>query len=239
MLPPFPSAPAMYAAACGRECTGPDRCYWCGAPCPRLLPHDDPRPTLGMKANPHARCPGNQYQCNGCWLFARKKVTVRWVAGDFTDGLTPARLSWWITPNAAAGIRPGPDSHAMYAILLRPPLRFTLSLLAGTNQPPNRLQMALANDHREIKAGTPLTFTINGIPFAYTVYELEEALKTGDASGCEPGVRELTKLLGDYPPLKPQKIEKQGRPPGSRTQPNITKDVVTAPTSGGVLPATV
>lgn len=218
------TAPALYALACGHECSGPDRCYWCAAPCAKVIPHNDQPPALvARKANPHARCPGNQYQCVGCWLFGRARVTVHWLGGGLADGMSPARLSWWLTPDGAWAVRPE-DAAALYEALRRPPLRSCLALLDG--EPVNRLQNGLVNDLDVVKAGTPLAFTINGVPHAYTIYELDEVLKGADPAGTEPGVQALLRLFGQ-PAAEKKKLER-GRPAGSLTQPNVTKNVLAA-----------
>lgn len=232
------TAPALFAQAHSRVCAGPDSCYWCGAPCPKILAHDDPRPPVRATPNPFAKRPGNSYQCIGCWLFGKPKTTVFWLSGDFKDSQTASKHSWWITASGAWGIRIPEDSAALYKALLRPPLRFVLSLLDGDNPGPNRLHTALANDHPEIKASTPLTFTVNGVPFCYTVYELEEALTNpGDAAGLLPGVRELLRILGPYKALEAPKVKKErGRPAGSETLPNKNKKLVTVGASASGFP---
>ena len=231
------TAPAIYALANGKVCDGPDNCHWCGAKCPRLLPHDDKRDPLIRTRNPHARFPGNQYQCIGCWLFGRQRISVTWLSGGIKDGQSPANHSWWMTPHGSWGVRIPEDSEALYKILLRPPLQFVLTFVEGKD-PINRLQMALANDHAEIKASTPLTFTINDVPYCYNVYELEEALTSPeDLSGMLPGVRELVRLLGPYKTgAAPAPKREKGRPLGSHgadNKPNSTKNVVTVMAASG------
>jgi hypothetical protein len=74
------------------------------------------------------------------------------------------------------------------------------------------------NDNREVKADTPLWFTVNGVSFQYTIHELETALTSGEA--YEPGARELLRLLGPCPAMAEDKStateqapRKPGRPP--------------------------
>lgn len=229
------TAPALYASAHGRKCEGPDRCHWCGAPCPRLLIHDDNRSPMIQTRHPHARFPGNAYQCMGCWLFGRQRVTVFYADGTYKDGQTPYKHSWWITEKECRSIRIPQDAPSLYRMILRPPLKFALALLDGPNPPPNRLQLALANDHQEIKASTPLTFTVNEVPFCYNIYELEEVLTSPDAdlSGRLPGVRELIRLLGPYKELEDSIKKERGRPSGSETLPNMTKKLVAATATSG------
>lgn len=227
------TAPALYALANGRNCDGPDNCHWCGAPCPRVLAHDDQRHPMTAGRHPYAKFPGNQYQCIGCWLFGKQKITTFWLGGGYKDSQTPSKHSWWITAEGCWAVRLPEDTTALYKVLLRPPLRFALSLLEGQNPPPNRLQMALANCHTEIKASTPLTFTVNEVPFCYSVYELEEALTSpGDLAGRLPGVRELIRILGPYKEME-EPDRGKGRPLGSETLPNNAKKLVAAVATSG------
>ena len=228
------TAPSLYAIANSKVCAGPDNCHWCGAHCERLLPHGDKRSPMAVGKHPYARFPNNNYQCIGCWLFGRKLVTTFILGGGLKDSQDPSKHSWWITTEGSWTVRIPQDAAALYKVLLRPPMTFVCSLLEGPNSPPNRLQTALANNHKEIKASTPLTFTINGVPYCYSVYELEEALTSpGDLAGMLPGVRELIRLLGPYKELEDSAKKGKGRPAGTETLPNTAKKIVTAEATSG------
>jgi hypothetical protein len=107
--------------------------------------------------------------------------------------------SWWITDVGAWSIRPQ-DWRLLKPLLIKPPKTFVLSLI---DKPPNQLQTAIINDHCEVKADTPLGFTLDNTPYWYTTYELAEALKTGELSG-EPGVRLLAERIRAVEPIVPQ-----------------------------------
>lgn len=205
------TCPELFAASQGACCSGPDRCHWCGAPCERWWRHDDAPPAIGVR-NYLALCPGNAYICHGCWLFRRRRVTVQHLDGSYSDGQTPSRCSWWITPDGAWSlrVRGGADRDAAYALLLKPPLTFSLALLEDPAEVCH-LQRTPVNDFSVIHADTPLRFSLDNRTLAYTAYELTEALK-GGLDGREPGVRALVRLLGPPEARKAEEdAEKRGR----------------------------
>jgi len=222
-------ASQIYALSQNSKCSGEQSCHWCGGPCGRLWLHDDPPPVPCYRTNSSARKPANPYICCGCWLWRRKKITAPYLSSGMKDSQTPNSHSWWITESGAWALRPVEnDSLALWKILASPPLRFVLCFV--TSQPlasgrtdfpagiSNLIHLAVANDHKEIKASTELHFTINNIPHSYTVYELEEATKHG-ADGKAPGVRELFRLLGQ--PQAAAEAPRQkgaGRPAGSKAE---------------------
>lgn len=189
---------------------GEDRCHWCATPCKRLLPHDDVIQIPFTRTNTTAKCPSNSYICMGCWMYRRKRVTVRYLSGGFQDGQSATDHSWWLTDTDAFAIRPD-DYHTLYAHLLKPPIRF--SLMLKTNGHNNLLQCGVANENAIINASTRLFYTVNGTPFAYTPSELEQGLR-GGPEGKEAGVAELMRILGPYSfPVEEEVVRGKGRPP--------------------------
>lgn len=214
---PILTAPTLYALAEGDRCEGDLECYWCGAPCGRQFPHDD-RPAMPfVKADRRfVKRPGSAFTCRGCWLFRRRRITVRFLSDaepKFLDIQCPLNHSWVVTERAAYGVRPDRDAAALYELLLDPPLRFALSLIV--NEKTNPIQSAPANNLTEIKGDTPLSFFCDWAGFTYTVCELEHVLLTDKPDGAMPGTRLLYSLLGPYQ-LKEERSErrKRGRPSG-------------------------
>ena len=220
------SASELYALSQTAVCSGPDDCHWCGSPCRRSLPHDDPTPPIGVKRREPALRPGNTYICVGCWLWRRTNLSVNFLSGGVTDRQTPSSHSWWITSDGAWGIR-HEDHGTLGQLLLNPPLRFCLMLLGELQV--NHIQTAMANDLAEIKSDTPLTFTVDGKPLTYTVYDLREALKSGPV-GRDPGTTVLLRLLGSHAP----KLSPEGEQPGGsgRKHKEIQQDTPLGKRSG-------
>lgn len=114
----------------------------------------------------------------------------------------------------------------MWNILLHPPLRFALSLVDDNVK--NHLQKMVVNDFREIKADTMLSFTVNGNPLRWSVYELEQAIQHGP-KGKEPGVQEILNRFGAYVPPPISAVKKTAGRPTENDDPNLKsiKKVVT------------
>lgn len=200
------NAADLYALACGMSNQGPARCYWCGAACERTCPHGDLPPTPFVKNYSGAKCPGEAYVCQGCQLFRRKRVTLPFLAEGFRDGQTTADHSWYLTEAGVWGLRDA-DHLTLYKKLLEPPRRFVLALKTADCRR-TEIHLAAANDCPEIKANTPLSFTLNNKPQQYTVYDLETAIKQNNH--VSPGVQALIRFLGK-PPLLNRPNDK-GRP---------------------------
>lgn len=240
-------ASELYAISQGAYCEGPDECHWCGAPCKRMFSHDDVIPipyVRNHQARMLAKRPGNGFVCVGCWLWRGGKKTIRFLDNTYKDGGKPPKFSWYATEQGAWAVRTQ-NEPALWQKLLEPPLRFMLSFLIGEpiasgelqcpNGVPNHLQLCVANDHAEIKADTPLSYTVNNVLHTYTVYELGEAIRRG-LEGKSGGVRALFTLLGP-PPVgllgddDPQKVRMGRYPIVSENDGKMVKKVVT-PASG-------
>lgn len=201
------TAAEIYARSQGYECKGPDRCHWCGSPAERTWLHNDPPPTPFIRTKSTARVPHSAYECIGCWLWHRQRVTVFFLDGTLRDSQCAMRHSWLLTEQSANAINRS-NYSLLYDTLLNPPRRFCLSLLDGENYV-NRLELIQANDNMEVSADTVLHFTINHIPHSYSVYELEHALRH-EPGGKSPGTQALIRLLGDY--KLPEKKRAAGSP---------------------------
>ena len=124
------------------------------------------------------------------------------------DGRCPMLHSWLMTDDGAWAIGDG-SWPALYAFLLKPQLRFSLSLVDAREA--NHLQCAIVNDLCVIEAGTELLFTINNVKFKYTVYELDQAIRYGE-EGKSSGVQELFKIhRPSMKILEPEGPVKRGR----------------------------
>lgn len=195
------TVPTLYAMSqiTNYETKGKWKCHWCGAPCGDNWQHDDPYPNFFSKVRSNALHPSSAYVCKGCWLFRRPRITVMFLEGGFKDGQCPLRHSWWITEESAWGLEKlkvmdefkyGPRMHDL---LLKPPLKFSLSLVDGME---NQIHRACCNVNEEVKADTLLKFTLNNVEMSYTVYDLEKGLANGGFEGHGPGVQALIRLFG-------------------------------------------
>lgn len=208
----------LYAQVLSRKCAGEQSCHWCGGPCDRTLLHNDP-PRIPFQKTPNtAKNYSSIFCCVGCWLWLRGSISVAFLTDErLRDKQKACNHSWWITGRGAWGLEPS-DYSTLYEQLLKPPLRFCLMLNTDKNTP-NHLHMAVLNEMEVIDAATPLRFTLNNVIFQYSVYELEQALKSGTI-GKEPGVRELMTVMGQYdfskppvPEVIPPEPKGHGRPP--------------------------
>jgi hypothetical protein len=239
LMRPWPAA-AVWATLYGSPSDkthlviGEVPCHWCGSPCGRVNVHDDLPPVPFIRSRANARYPWSAYQCNGCLLFRRQRVSITFLGGIARDGQAPRNFGWWLTDEARAllpgargtvfkgGASIGLDQRAMlWRLLFEPPRRFALSLLVESRE--TNLHDVVLNDHLgEINAGTVHTFTLDNRPLTYSVYELEQALRYGP-DGREPGVVALCNLLGPYelPELPTNKGgDRRGRPKSAVKQDN-------------------
>ena len=183
----------LYAFTHNYVCEGSFHCHWCGMPCGNLWRHDDPPLIIGVRSKSGAKYPNEPYLCWGCWLYRFKRTTVTHLSsGQFTDGQTPPKHSWWITEAGCWSIRP-PDYPVLLEKVRNPPLRFTLALIDPHNGP-NWLHYWILNDHAKITPMTTHQFTFNNVRHVYSIAELEDCL-AGKAEGKEAGSRLLADLL--------------------------------------------
>lgn len=200
----------LFALAHGHKCSGDQECHWCTGPCERHWIHDDLPIVPFVRTNSHAKRPGNAYICWGCWLYRRGRITVSTLQNELIDRQNLMDHSWILFDNQIKVIKKE-DKFKLYEILLNPPLVFCLSLL---NEPStkNLIQLSILNENEKIFANTPIHFTLNNIQCEYTIYELEEALKTQELTGKSPGVRLLIETIGPCV-LKEKEKRGRGRPP--------------------------
>ncbi len=197
----------LYAKTCNLKCEGSEKCHWCGAACGQFNLHDDVPFLPFVKSTQSPRYPFEKWICNGCYSWRRKSLTVNFLDGSFKDRQCPMTHSWLLTDIETIGLEKG-MGKGMYPILLAPPLRFSLSLVTN-GKTLNFIHLCMANDLPEIKANTELAFTLDNIPLAYTVYELEGGLRYG-SEGKMPGVRALIDFFGkgDLEPIPEVKKDK-------------------------------
>jgi hypothetical protein len=201
------SARDVYATASGFSLSGPDRCHYCGGACERTTTHNEPVPVLLGRTDTYgvtrkkaewAAYPGLPYVCLACQAWRRPRITVPYFGGGIKDGQTARKHAWYCTPGGAWGVGPSSGPKLMER-LLSPAARFFLALLEGDEPPDNLLQCFAVNDNDEIKAETPLHFTVNNVPHTYTVYQLEQAGLRRTTQGLDPGAAALVRILGPVP----------------------------------------
>lgn len=194
------AAVQMYAESQITPCEGPFECHWCAGACSSKERHDDPYPLPFQKGTNRnlARRPANPYICRSCWLYRRPRQTIYFLdRKEYQDKQSLLNHSWLLTPLEILAIRSPQDYPRLQEILFKPPRRFTLSLLTGKG--PNFIHTAVANTHEEIKADTPLCFTLDNVAMEFSVYELEWFKEEKDGTGLMPGTRALGKLFGWEP----------------------------------------
>ena len=215
------SAPELFAISQGKKNTGSERCFWCGGSAeasPQFLRDGQHNPPAGRHPG-GARFPQGRHVCLGDWLYRRESVTVFYPDDTLKDRQCLLRSSWWLTDEGIRALRKEDAPH-VYKALLNPPPLFCLSLLSAEPQNGklityNQIHLACVNDLAEVRADTPLAFTLDNVRHEYTVYELRETLKTRVAEGKMPGVRALTARFGmvAVPGLgDPEAKRERGRP---------------------------
>lgn len=226
------SAADLFALSQGTCNMGDQECHWCASPCTREFLHDDPPPLPFVRSKSTARRPGNPYVCTGCWLWLRKSVTVRFLGSGFLDRQAAKNHSWYITEEGAWALRApsasgliGEDTTSLYGALLKPPRKFVLALRNPSGGVDVLPQLLLTNDTPASDAvmyDSAMKMTLNNVPYEYTVYELEEAVRAGTHEGYGPGVRALFTTMGPppeglrralTPPEKRVEKRERGRPP--------------------------
>jgi hypothetical protein len=230
------NTPRLFAHAHGQEIRGPARCHWCGNPCDRLWPHDDLPPLPFTKQKYHALCPSEPWVCVGCWLYRRKRVTLRFFSGDFRDGQAAGDHSWLLTEGGFWGLSPYClKSPQLREFFLKPPLRWALAVRDGREPPACLIHRTPLNDLPEVQVGSLLRFTINNVEHTYSVFELSQAMAHG-TPGKQAGTRELFRLLGEprlKPPLPPPPPSVGGRPKEPEPAAAVlTRNVQTPPNQG-------
>lgn len=217
-------ASTLFAQLNSKKQKGYERCHWCGGACDRSWQHDDSPPIPFVKNKNGAHCPSEPWICVGCMMWRKPRTTIRYHDGTQRDSQCPMNFSWFLTAHDAFALRPN-ELTKIYPVLLAPPRVFTLSLITNT---PNRIHCMVVNEFAEVTQGSRLTFTLDNMPFEWSPYELEHALRNG-AEGKEPGVRTLIGLLGPFelPALPPAEVKPQGGRPQPLADGKILKKVIT------------
>ena len=96
----YPSACSLFAAAHGQTCAGPNRCYYCGAPC------DGERPVSrfvldSFTARDTVADVSSEWICAGCALAMRSDAEVTLADGDAGPNGRTWMYSWLVTPAKA------------------------------------------------------------------------------------------------------------------------------------------
>lgn len=118
-MKPITSVPHLFAVAAGSDCTGPHRCYYCGAPCKEKYPA-----ATYVKSSFTGRAgvvsPGSPYVCRGCVLCLRESTELTLIDGEQRDGQKVRGYSWLLTRSRAVAMT---RSHAtqIRALCLSPP----------------------------------------------------------------------------------------------------------------------
>ena len=224
----------LYALSQGSKCVGDQQCHWCGGACNRDRIHNDMDPIPFHKTITTAKIRSSPYCCTGCWLWRLRSRTIVYLPTldpnpPLKDRQTAKNHSWWITKEGAWVIPQPfipPNPEPIYSLLLKPPNPFALLLRKGDVD--NQIQLGIVNNGPGVLADTPIQFTFDNVLHSYTVYELEQTLKTGESSGKSAGVRILLETFGPYTlPEEPKKTtEKGGRPSQGGTDGKITKQPV-------------
>lgn len=212
------NAPYLYGVTQDREPRGErEKCHWCGNPCEAINRHDDPPPIMGVRSpRSSARMPGSHYICTGCFLWRRGSVTIPFLDDkSWDDRQSPQNHSWWLQETEARAIRlpnstrtSSADIPILYNKLIHPPTQEAFCLAMVTSGYVSKLHQAKVNyTSSGFTQNSPIHFTLNNAEHTYTVYELQEAMRTGK-NGKEPGVRALLDTLGPPPSgvIKPEKI---------------------------------
>lgn len=203
----------LFAASQEMVCKGTFECHWCASPCTNRWGHDDEVIPF-QRCSTFAKRPGNQFICQGCWLFRRPSISVRSLGDTLTDRQCLMNHSWILTKENIRVLSHKDNSkEILYQRLLKPPLLFALSLKHPLTDCKSYLHCVHINDLSIINSDTPLVFTVDNKPHTYTVYELEEGLRHG-TEGKMPGVRLLVELLGEFKLPDEIKFEKKEGMPG-------------------------
>ncbi len=223
----------LYALSQGSKCEGDQKCHWCGGACNSQRIHDDVGPIPFQRTTTTAKVLSSAYCCIGCWLWRLRSRTITFLPAlnpdyPIKDRQTAKKHSWWITREGAWAIPQPfipPNPERVYSLLLKPPNPFALLLRKDTD---NQIQLGIVNNGSGVLADTPIQFTFDNVLHSYTVYELEQTLKTGEVTGKSAGTRILIETFGEWKlPEEPKKTtEKGGRPSQGGVDGKVTKQPI-------------
>lgn len=164
------SVPHLFAVAHGQACEGPNRCYYCSAPCST----DHPAATYvkdSFTGRSGVAAPGSPWVCNGCVLALRESAEIMLVGGEKRSGQRVRGYSWIVMeplPLAAT------KAHlaTLREICLEPPWPPFAIVLSDSGQT-HQLYRGVVNHARE-----PVVVTLEGERIAYRPAELRSLLVT-------------------------------------------------------------
>ena len=97
------SVPHLMALASRRDCAGPHRCYYCGAPCTeRLAVSQHVKDSFTGRTGVVA--PGSPYVCVGCTLCLRESCTITLIDGEIRPDQRMRGYSWLLTGSRAVAM---------------------------------------------------------------------------------------------------------------------------------------
>lgn len=163
------SVPHLFAVAHGRSCEGPNRCYYCGAPCG----DDHPAATYvkdSFTGRSGVAALGSPWVCSGCVLCLRESADIALIDGVHRPSQKVRGYSWIIT---ATSVHAATKAHlAEFRRLCldppEPPFAFVLSDSGQTHQ----LYRGAVNHARD-----PIVVTLEAERIAFRPTELASLLR--------------------------------------------------------------
>ena len=160
MLPT--SVPHLFALAHGTICTGPHRCFYCGAPCAEEYPAAEyvKDSFTGRNSVP---CPGSPWVCAGCVLCLREKADLTTHDGKARTGQKVRGYSWVITGERATACTKADLQHLRYVCLNGPDTVGPWAVVLSDSGQKHLLYRGVVNQTVEY----PRTVTLEGEPITY------------------------------------------------------------------------
>lgn len=204
------SVPHLFALASGLDCSGPERCLFCAAPCGRDHPSGDylRDSFTGRDSLP---CPGSEWVCPGCVLCLREDCTVAFLDGTSRRVPKGAMRCWsWLVTRtkALAGSKAHLDQWR--DVCLSPPEPPFALVLSDSGQ------KHLLYRGRVCHSREHVTVTLEGEPISYEPEALAQRLGLRGRLSLpqlnllfhggaltEGGGREDTRLIADFQRLFP------------------------------------
>jgi hypothetical protein len=162
------SVPHLFAVATGADCTGPHRCFYCGAPCKDKHPA-----STYVKSSFTGRAgvvaPGSPWVCRGCVLCLRESTELTLVDGEKRDGQRVRGYTWLLTRSRAVAMTKT-HTAAIRNLCLSPP-RPPYALVITDSGQTHQLYRGRVNH-----ASDPVTVSLEAEPITYHPAALAELL---------------------------------------------------------------